>query len=72
MVVRCRERRRLRQQQGLEAEENAVADSALVARCALRPGSAGDAACDRAADGYAIRGGPPCCCCTALWLLHAG
>ncbi len=51
-----RERRRLRQQQGLEADDIASADSAAIARCALRPGVAGDASCEKAADGFTIRG----------------
>lgn len=47
----CRERRKLRAQQGLDASEKVI-----QARCSLRPGVAGDAVCEKADDGFAIRG----------------
>jgi len=47
-----RERRRLRAQQGLDG----TGDQVVVARCALRPGVAEDAVCEKADDGCAIKG----------------
>ena len=53
-----RERQRLRALQGLDKGD---VSSEVLARCALRAGVAADLLCDKASDGFAIRG-------ETLWL----
>ncbi|KAK9814222.1 hypothetical protein WJX72_002519 [[Myrmecia] bisecta] len=51
------ERKRLRKELGLDDEEGEGGEAELVlARCALRPGTMGDAKCEADPEGYAIKG----------------